>query len=390
MRARFATHVWRRSWRHEGGAEAIEIVALVAVCLTLLAVIGLAFNAQGVNLGAAAIGTLTRFASEQAPRVEGIPMDRPDVQGPAISPITAPAMGIPRIVIQPPRMTGPNQTQRSAYQPDQQGSAWQGSGNPLLDFWNSLADWVKGAVLGLAGAAVAVVGFLGLVAVGVITVASGAVLAAIAAVALAVGAIAGAIYVLATGKVDVLQTMLVGFFTALTAIVAMLNFPAIAAFFRSIAGQVAAFWSQRIVPFLLRIWNGIKTGWRWFWRNLDTKFRPLPIPFEIKITDVISNLIKLFGFAAFFKEIWVAGNQLPLWQWIGFAFFAVISAYVPAGGIARILVKAIYDFVAVWITGGVKFVDSFIKRFRGINAPSTPQPTPTPQPAPGQSPPSHP
>ena len=384
-----------RIWQHEDGAEAVEIIALIAVCLVLLAAIGLAFNAQGSDLGAATVGTLTRFASGQAPRVEGIPMDGPDVQGSAISPITAPAIGIPRIVVQPPRILGPAQTQQSAYQPIHQGSAQRGSGNPLLDFWNSLADWVKGAILGLAGAAVAVGAFLVLVAAGVITVASGAVLAAIAAVALVVGAIAGALYVVATGRVDAWQIVLLGFGAASLVLIPAslaLRFPAVAAFFRSIPAQIATFWSQRIAPFLSSVWNGIrtglssvwngiKTGWQWFWRNLDTKFRPFRLPWEIKITDVVSNLIKYYLLAAVFKEIWVAGNDLPLWQWIGFTVFAFVSAYLPAGGLGRIVVKGFYDFVAIWITGGAKFFDSFVKRILGINSPSTPTPTPTPQPS---------
>lgn len=121
-------------------------------------------------------------------------------------------------------------------------------------------------------------------------------------------------------------------------------------------------------------------------RNLDTKFRPLPLPWEIKITDVISNLIKYFLLAAVFKEIWIAGNHLPLWQWVAFSIFAVISAYLPAGGFGRIAMKALYDFVAVWITGGAKFFDSFIKRIQEIISPSTPTPTPTPTPSPTPTP----
>ncbi|PMP74171.1 MAG: hypothetical protein C0183_21680 [Roseiflexus castenholzii] len=393
----------RRIWRHEGGAEAVEIIALIAVCIALLAAIGLGFNARGSDLGAAAVGTLTRFASEQSPNIGNVAIDGPDVQGPGISPITAPAIGIPRIVVQPPRVSGPAQPQQSAYQPVQQAPAQQGSGNPLLDFWNSLTGWVQGAILGLAGAAVAVVAFLGLVAAGVITVASGVVLAAIAAVALAVGAIAGAIYVVATGRVDAWQIVLLGFGAASAVLIPIglaLRFPAVAAFFSSIPARIAALWSQRIAPFLVSVWNGIKSGaqwmwngiksgWQWVWRNLDTKFRPCPLPWEIKITDVISNLIKYFLLAAFFKEIWLAGNHLPLWQWIAFTVFAVISAYLPAGGIGRIVMKAFYDFVAVWITGGTKFFDSFWKRIKGTGttSPSTPTPTPTPSPTPTPPPP---
>lgn len=137
----------RRIWQHQGGAEAVEIIALIAVCLALLAAIGLGFNARGSDLGAAAVGTLTRFASEQSPNIGNVAIDGPDVQGPGISPITAPAIGIPRIVVQPPRISGPSQPQQSANQPVQQQSAQQGTGNPLLDFWNSLAGWVQGASL---------------------------------------------------------------------------------------------------------------------------------------------------------------------------------------------------------------------------------------------------
>jgi hypothetical protein len=410
-----------RIWQHEDGVEAVETIALVAVCLALLAAIGLAFNVQGVNLGAATIGTLTRFASEQAPHIDG-----PDVQGPAVSPITAPAIGIPRIVVQPPRISNPVQGRQTLPQPAQPQPSQQGSGNPLLDFWNSLSGWVQGAILGLAGAAVAVVAFLGLVAAGVVTVASGAVLAAIAAIALAVGAIAGAIYVLATGRVDAWQIVRLGFVAASLVLIPAalaLRFPAVAEFFQSIPAQIAAFWGQRVVPFLSGVWNGIrtafssvwnglKTGWRWLLSNLDTKFklRFLPIigkTWEIKIADVISNLFKYGGSVAVFKEIWVAGNQLPLWQWIVFGIFAVISSYTPAGGIGRIVVKALYDFAAIWITGGAKFFDDFVKRLWGTDSPSTPpstptpqpstptpqptpMPTPTPQPGPVQSPPSHP
>jgi len=70
-------------------------------------------------------------------------------------------------------------------------------------------------------------------------------------------------------------------------------------------------------------------------------------------------------------------------------------------------VKAFYDFASVWITGGAKFFDNFVKRLWGTDSPSTPpstptpqpstptpqptpMPTPTPQPGPVQSPPSHP
>ncbi|ABU57804.1 hypothetical protein [Roseiflexus castenholzii] len=253
----------RRIWRHEGGAEAVEIIALIAVCIALLAAIGLGFNARGSDLGAAAVGTLTRFASEQSLNIGNVAIDGPDVQGPGISPITAPAVGIPRIVVQPPRISAPVQPQQSAYQPVQQAPAQQGSGNPLLDFWNSLTGWVQGAILGLAGAAVAVVAFLGLVAAGVITVASGVVLAAIAAVALAVGAIAGAIYVVATGRVDAWQIVLLGFGAASAVLIPIglaLRFPAVAAFFSSIPARIAALWSQRIAPWVRGV---ISNFWKW-------------------------------------------------------------------------------------------------------------------------------
>lgn len=139
--------------------------------------------------------------------------------------------------------------------------------------------------------------FLGLVAAGVITVASAAVLAIIAGIALVAGAIAGAFYVVLTGRVDAWQIVLLGFGAASLVLVPaglMLRFPQIGAFFSSIPARIAALWSQRIAPFLVSVWNGIKSGWQWVWRNLDTKFRPFPLPWEIKITDVISNLIKYF------------------------------------------------------------------------------------------------
>lgn len=240
----------RRIWRHEGGAEAVEIIALIAVCLALLAVIGLSFNARGGDLGAAAVETLTRFTSRQSTGVQPPDIQVPDIQTPDIA---VPVIGVPSIVVNPPQTplpTVPTQPQ-------------QGSGNPLVDFWIGLPDWVQGAILGLLGAAVAVGVFLLLVAAGVITVASAAVLAAIVAVALAVGAIAGAIYVLATGRVDAWQIVLLGFGAASLVLIPAglaLRFPAVATFFSSIPARIAGFWAQRVVPFVARIWNGIKSG----------------------------------------------------------------------------------------------------------------------------------
>lgn len=187
----------RRIWRHEGGAEAVEIIALIAVCIALLAAIGLGFNARGGDLGVAAVGTLTRFTSRQAPDVQPPDIQVPDIQTPDIA---VPVIGVPNIVVNPPQTplpTVPAQLQ-------------QGSGNPLMDFWNSLPDWAKGAIIS-AGVALAVCAIVvALVALGVITALSLPVVLIASAIAIALAAIAGAIYVLWTGQVDVGALALIG------------------------------------------------------------------------------------------------------------------------------------------------------------------------------------
>jgi len=75
-------------WRHEGGAEAVETIAQVAVRLALLAAMGLAFNVQGLS----SFDSFVKRLKENDPSTpQPTPMPTPTPQpGPVQSPPSRP------------------------------------------------------------------------------------------------------------------------------------------------------------------------------------------------------------------------------------------------------------------------------------------------------------
>ena len=412
-----------RRWRDERGLEMVETVAVIGVCIALLVATMAVFSANGGNIGGAAVGRLGTFITQGQVASGQNPMSPSQFQPnlaqaqPMQQALQVVAMGVPGVVS---AQVQPVPAQAS---------------NFIVTWWNSLPIGVQGALIAAAAAVVVGIIFVALVALGVLTFVSLPVAAVIAVVGVVLAAIAGAIYAIWTGKVDVLQLLLLGAAVQLVVIgvawavasgtaaaaVAWISRTAWPWVMRTVGGLVrgagrlamrffgwvrntAAPWVTRAIGGLLRGAGRLATGifrvvswpfrmvgrgWKWLAKNLDNKLVPFKfLKWEIKPSDVISNIIKLFVYAAVFKEIWVSGGNMAWWQWLLFAVFAVVSAYLPGGGIARVLMKALYDFLSVWITGGIKFFESVWKKLFGSNPP-TPKPTPsgtptTPTPPPTQ------
>jgi hypothetical protein len=406
-----------RGLRHEGGLELVETVAVIGVVVALLLAALVVVQAQGGQVGDTAVAQLVRFiqgpVASQAMPAQAVPAQRQPFQPGAAQPgLAQPALGVPSLV-QAPSASG---------------------NNPLMTWWSSLPGWVQGALIAGGVALLVSAVIVGLVALGVLTFVSLPVAAVLGVVAVALAAIAGAVYVLWTGRVDVPWLVGIGVLSPLlvfgaawlvtsgalaTAVtwVRTVVLPAIgrgiAAGWRWVTGQVVRLWNwvrttwaarQAIKTWVERqatkLWDWMRNTWvarqatklwKWIKGVLDTKFRPFEfIKWEIKPTDVISNLIKYYGYAWFFKEVIVHGSSLPWLQLVVLGIFALVSAYLPPGGISRILIKAIYDFIALFVTGGLKFIQEVWDRLSGGGQHSSGTPnrsTPTPAPSKSSPPP---
>ncbi len=393
-----------RGLRHEGGLELVETVAVIGVVVALLLAALVVVQAQGGRIGDTAVAQFVRFiqgpVASQAMPAQAVPAQRQPFQPGAGQPAPAQAaLGVPALL---------------------QASSASG-GNALANWWNSLPGWVRGALIAGGVALLVSAVIVGLVALGVLTFVSLPVAAVLGAAAVVLAAIAGAIYVLWTGRVDVPWLVGIGVLSPLlvfgaawlvtsgalaTAVtwVRTVALPAIgrgiAAGWRWVTGQAVRLWGWVRTTAAPTVWRVVSVPFRWaaqqatrLWNwikgELDTKFRPFKfINWEIKPTDVISNLIKYYGYAWFFKEVIVHGSSLPWWQLVALGVFAVVSAYLPPSGLLRIFVKSIYDFIALFITGGSKFFQEVWHRLFGGGQHTSPSGTPnrsTPTPTPSKS-----
>jgi hypothetical protein len=182
-----------RLWRgclHQGGGQALEWIATGAVVAAMLAAIVIGAQSRGGEIGDGVVnvvvnalngGGMAASASSASPSSASR-----SSAGPASSALTGPVVAIPATVAQ------------------------QSAQNPLASFWASLPLWLQGGLIALGGALVVGLIFVGLVALGIITAVSLPVAAIIAGVGLVLAFIGGAIYAVATGKIDPITLFLLG------------------------------------------------------------------------------------------------------------------------------------------------------------------------------------
>ncbi len=182
-----------RLWRgclHQGGGQALEWIATGAVVAAMLAAIVIGAQSRGGEIGDGVVnvvvnalngGGMAASASSASPSSASR-----SSAAPASSALTGPVVAIPATVAQ------------------------QSAQNPLASFWASLPLWLQGGLIALGGALVVGLIFVGLVALGIITAVSLPVAAIIAGVGLVLAFIGGAIYAVATGKIDPITLFLLG------------------------------------------------------------------------------------------------------------------------------------------------------------------------------------
>lgn len=421
---------WRlltRIWRHEGGFQAAEKVAAIAVVLALLGALAVAFVGNGNTIGQTATNTIQRFISGESGQVN------PGTASGTITvaSLTSGAVGVPNLLLaQIGGQTGQQNKQqqrdcgflafncwddaaRSAagWVSDRAGQAWNWTTARASDAWGFITSKEGiGAILGFIGAGLAV---LAAVALGVFAGLPALVVAAIVVVALALGALAGYLYVKITGRVDVWVILGLGFLVGGIGVVVGVwlagGAPALAAAWSTLSGAVSsAFaWARTVaLPALGRglsaAWTAVRTqvarfgNWVWniarpaivqaikstaktVWRVLTAPFRWLTKlinfrktfqifgkPWDWRGADLINNLLKLLLLTAAFKDVWINNKDVPWWQFGLYIIFAGLSAFAPAAGWLRVGVKLTWDFLSIFVTGGQELWNKAWPKIQGF------------------------
>ncbi|HEU4323069.1 MAG TPA: hypothetical protein VFS21_07935 [Roseiflexaceae bacterium] len=262
--------VWR-CWRDEGGRQAADTVAVIAVVLALMGALAVVLAGGGGQIGGAATEAVASFITSGAGQPQGgaVTAGRPDGSV-DVAVVSVAAMGVPNLVLG--QVSAPGQ-------PAQQSCGFLGFrcwGQAISDVWNSLPGWLQGGLIALAAAVVVVAAFVVLVAAGVVTAVSLKAAAVIGAVALVVAFVAGAVYVLVTGRVDVLQLLGIGAGSALAVVLLSLAFVTggLAAAWVALRAGAGRLWGAA-VEFLWRSWaqtvrfaGWVKnTAWPWIKRG---------------------------------------------------------------------------------------------------------------------------